>query len=152
MERPSSREADGDTLYRIKTDDGRTIKVREWTADAPEIAHSKSEVDQPGGREALDYVSAHWKGKKITVTVKGHSYDRIVGQTVAQGETRALGLDLVAHGYAQVYPKTTPKPTHDYLDAQDDAKKKRLGIWKSDTPPVAPWDWRAQQREKQRSK
>lgn len=137
---------DGDT-YWLKRKDGSKVKLREWVEDAPEIAHNSKEVDQPGGQEALKYCTNKWKGKHVTAIVKGKSYDRLVVQTTADGETRAIGLDLVSAGLAQVYPLSTPRPPQAYKDAEVAAQEKKLGVFK-DGAPVAPWDWRKQQRDK----
>ncbi len=67
-------------------------------------------------------------------------------QSIPKGEDKAIGLTMVSVGLAQVYPKTTPKPPQSYKDAEDAAKQKKLGVWKSDNP-IAPWDWRKKVRE-----
>jgi endonuclease YncB( thermonuclease family) len=50
----------------------------------------------------------------------------VVAQTVADGETKAVGLVLVSLGYAEVYPETRPKPSKDYLDAETKARAETL--------------------------
>ncbi len=137
---------DGDT-YWLTRNDGSKVKLREWIEDAPEVAHNKSETDQPGGQEALKYASEHWTGKHVSATVKGKSYDRLVVQTVADGETQAVGLVMVASGNAQVYPQSTPRPPQAYKDAEAAAVLNKRGIYKDTPSPVAPWVWRKQSRK-----
>lgn len=140
---------DGDT-YRLKCEDGRVIRVREWVADAPEVAHSKKQTDQPGAREALEYATKNWQAREVTVTVKGKSYDRIVGETTRPAMARTLGLDLVAAGFAWVYPQSRPRPPKEYAVAENKAKEKRLGIWNAKDKPLPPWEWRKKQRTRGR--
>lgn len=140
------RFADGDT-YWLVTDKGNSVKVREWVADAPELAKRKNHTDQPGSREALDYAAKNWQGKQVTVTVRGESYGRVVGETRAAGVPRTLGLDLVAGGHAQVYPHARPRPPQSHLAAQAKAIQERVGIWHADKDKVTPpWEWRKTQR------
>lgn len=132
--------------FRLKREDGSVVKVRLHFADAPEVAHNKKESDQPGGREALDWVRQNWEGKTVTVTVRGHSYDRIVGDVVAKDTGANLGLDLVRVGLAVVDPRY--RPPKEFREAEAAAKLNHLGIFKNTQTPVTPWDWRKKQRER----
>lgn len=140
------RFADGDT-YWLVPEHGPPVKVREWVADAPELAQRKNHSDQPGAREALAYAKQNWQGKQATVTVKGESYGRVVGETRAADMPRTLGLDLVAGGHAWVYPHARPRPTASHVAAQAKAVQERVGIWREGQDQVTPpWDWRKRQR------
>lgn len=138
------RFADADTLF-VKRADGSEVKVRLHWADAPEIARRKREADQPGGREAIKFAADRWTGKAVTVTRRGESYGRMVADVSAGKES--LGLTLVGEGHAQLDPRY--KPPKDWLAAEAAAKKEKRGLWAAEKP-VAPWDWRARQRERGR--
>jgi len=92
---------DGDTLYV-----GR-LKYRLCGIDAPER-------DQPGYREATNYLRKLVKGKSIKCTPvdqgtpcdgrsKARSYDRIVAQCFVDGKD--LAAEMVKAGHAMDWPK-----------------------------------------------
>ncbi len=140
-----TKAADGDTVF-VKPEHGPEVKVRLHYADAPEVAHNTNEQDQPGGREALDYVKANWEGKHVTYTQHGVSYGRPIVDVVDKDTGKNLALDLVQLGLAEVDPRFHPPQA--FKDAQAAALEKRLGVFKDTTTPVAPWDWRKQSRAK----
>ena len=136
------RVADGDT-YIVKRDDGSEVKVRLHYADCPEISHKPTEVDQPAGREALAAASELLLEAKVTVTVHGVSYGRLVGDvTCSVGDVALL---LTRDGHAML--DTRYKPTKVLVDAQADAKAHHRGLWADDNP-TPPWEWRQQQSDK----
>jgi endonuclease YncB( thermonuclease family) len=153
--------SDGDT-YIVKRSDGSEVKVRLHWADCPEIAHRTGEVDQPGGREALEWANKLLLGVHVAVHPRGESYGRIVGDinladapkppdAVKSGESPQqksyqLSLDLVARGLARVDPRY--HPTKALIDAESDARKNKRGLW-SDPSPVPPWEWRKMTRDQQ---
>ncbi len=141
-----SRAADGDTIF-LKKSDGSEVKCRLHYADAPEVAHSPKETDQPGGHEALEFVQKHWQGKAVTATQHGVSYGRPIVDVVETVTGKNLGLDLVQMGLAQVDPRFHPPQA--FKDAQAAAEEKRIGIWHDTVSPVPPWTWRKQSRNKQ---
>ena len=131
---------DGDTCWVEKSPTDK-VKLRLWLADAPEISHKGGDPDQPGARDALDFVNKQYLGHQITVTVKGHSYDRIVAQVVEDKTKESIGLSLVSRGYAQIDPRY--HPSQEYKKAQMTAKEGHLGIWSQPSDPIPPWEWRA---------
>ena len=140
-----TRAVDGDTLF-VKPEHGPEVKVRLHFADCPEIAHTPNETDQPGGREALDYVKKHWQGKAVTVTQHGVSYGRPIVDVVETASGKNLALDEVRLGLAQVDPRFHPPQA--FKDAQKAAMLNHLGVFAETQTPMSPADWRKQQRNK----
>jgi micrococcal nuclease len=138
------RDPDGDTPW-IKRNDGTEQKVRLHLADTPETKHAKGEVDQPFARDAIAYERKHWEGKTVTATQHGVSYGRPIVDVVETATGENLALDLVRLGLAVADPRFHPPKS--FLDAQDEAKKKHLGMW-SQKEVITPSDWRKQSRNK----
>ncbi len=136
--------SDGDT-YIVKRSDGSEVKVRIHVADTPEVAHYKTETDQPYGRESLDYATKLLLGKKVSVHPVAESYGRIVAD-LKQGDTD-VATDLITNGMAMVYPQSRPRPTAKLVEAQSQAKESKVGLW-SNPKAVPPWEWRATARER----
>ena len=136
------RAADADTFV-CDRDGHRAVKVRLFGVDAPEIKHRPREQDQPGGQAALAYVAKAWVGKEVTITPKGESYGRVVAEVVDAKTGESLALDVVEHGHAWVdrrYTRAQP-----LVAAEQKAREEKRGLW-AESSPVAPWDWRKQQR------
>jgi endonuclease YncB( thermonuclease family) len=80
----------------------------------------------------------------VTVTPKGESYGRVVAEIATNEEKpKALGLELVSRGLAEVDQRYSKSKL--LLNAESQAKKEKLGLWQS-ASPIHPWDWRKQQR------
>lgn len=111
-------------------------KVRLDGIDAPEAKQAFGEVS----RKALASMVA---GKQVTVDWKKRDrYHRIIGQ-VKIGSTD-VNLKQVATGMAWHF--TEYNKDKSYADAQVQAKEKKLGLW-VDPQPVAPWDFRQNQKK-----
>ena len=81
----------------------------------------------------------------LVVRVPACNLDLVGVRDVVDKDTqKSLGLDLVAHGLAQLDPRY--HPPKEFVDAQAKAKGKHAGLWKEENP-VAPWDWRKKVRE-----
>lgn len=124
---------DGDS-FRVRQSN-RVETIRLYGIDAPEH-------DQFGGQAAKRLTGTLVRGKKTTVTAM--DTDRY-GRTVALAETRGVlvNAELVRAGLAWVYPqycKAQPLCS-DLEDLQEEARKKRLGLW-ADSRPVPPWVWK----------
>lgn len=134
---------DGDT-YIVKSGmSSYTIRLH-W-ADCPEIAHYKTERNQPYGQEALAYVNKKYVGKQVTVTKKGLSFKRIVGDVVLEDGTD-VATDLVSKGLAQLDMRY--KPTKELVTQQAKAKADKRGLW-SQKNPIEPVEWRNGKQAKQ---
>ena len=130
---------DGDTVT-INAKNGTWFKVRLWGIDAPEL-------DQPGGKEAMLELIQLIGRKTVTVSVKDRDrYGRIVG--VITYRNRDINREMIQRGHARYYKQYAPDQKV-YADAEQTAKEKKEGLWKSENPPIPPWEWRKMKRKKQ---
>ena len=127
---------DGDTL-RISTQ-GKTITIRLGCVDSPELAQ------KPWGEQARNRLN-QLLPPGIAVQVREIERDRY-GRNVAElylGNS-SVNLQLVKEGQAVVYRQYLSgcNATKDkYLQAETQAKQKRLGFWNQPSP-VMPWNFR----------
>lgn len=133
---------DGDTVKIL--DAGKTQHtIRLAGIDAPE-------KKMPFGQKAKDALSDLVFNKEVEVeTEKLDRYGRTVGKIILNG--RDANLAMITAGLAWHYKKyaseQTPADRLLYANAEEEARRKRVGVW-SDKDPVAPWDWRSSQRQK----
>lgn len=129
---------DGDTL-RIAID-GRTVRVRIFAIDAPEL-------DQPYGREALAEARRLLAGRVVAVTRRDTDpYGRLVASLAIDG--RDVGRDLVAAGAAWHFTQFSDSRV--LAAAEREARAERRGLW-AFSNPVAPWRHRAEGRSNEAS-
>ena len=133
-----TRVADGDTVY-IKDDEGKEARVRLLGIDAPE---SK----QADGVQSAEHLKRNLRDAEYHVQViyRGRDqYGRIIGKLVADGKD--LNLDQIKTGNAWVYKNylrdLQPGDKKLYLNAEENARTKRIGLW-ADPNPQNPRDWR----------
>lgn len=136
--------------------DGDTMKIgrqkyRLWGVDAPEL-------QQTGGNESASCLRALiGQEKMLGLRFMGTSFDRQVvrgywvhvslegGTPKVQLEPWDLGEILLSQGC--VWHEWHYAPYEDsYRNTEAVARKNRIGLWAHENP-VAPWDWRKQQRE-----
>lgn len=134
--------ADGDTITVL---DQRLTqhKIRFAFIDAPE-------KNQPYGKQAKQQLSDLVYRQLVRVDVlEQDRYGRNVGRIWLGNKD--INLALVQAGYAwhyQQYAKDQPSGDfRAYEQAQLDANARHDGLWR-DTAPVAPWDFRRQQRRR----
>jgi endonuclease YncB( thermonuclease family) len=129
------RVADGDTLSVLDRSNTQH-KIRLHGIDTPER-------DQRYGKRAWDALSEMVDGREVGVVVLGQdSYGRTDG-TVYLGE-RNINLAMVAAGHAWWYRYYAPND-RPLQAAETAARDRQLGLW-AEPDPVAPWDWRRQQK------
>ena len=134
------RVSDGDTLTVL---DARRLqhKVRLAGIDAPEKG-------QAFGRRSKQSLSECAFGRKVIVA--GHKLDRY-GRLVGKVQTDGADCNLVqvqrglAWHYKQYEREQLPQDRTAYARAEDEAREHRVGLW-HEPGPVAPWDFRRQQR------
>ncbi len=127
---------DGDTL-RIRNQ-GKTITVRLGCIDAPEIAQ------KPWGEQSRNRLRQLLPPGQA-VQVRELSLDRY-GRTVAEVflGNQPVNLQMVKEGQAVVYRQYLSgcaANKDQYLQAEAQAKQKKLGFW-NQSNPVMPWDFR----------
>lgn len=132
---------DGDTVTVL---DAQRVqhRVRLQGIDAPERR-------QPFSRQARMYLSDLVLKREVVVWVdKVDRYKRPVGVVYVDGMD--TGLQMVQAGlawhYKQYQREQTPQERQAYAQAEDEARRARLGLW-SDPTPVPPWDFRRAQRQ-----
>lgn len=127
---------DGDTIKVLVNN--QEIKIRLNGIDTPE-------KKQAFGTQAKNFTSQWAFGKDVVVYQTGTDrYKRVLGW-VFIGK-RCLNRDLVYNGMAWWYRQYAPKDTN-LAALEQSARQARRGLW-VDPNPVAPWEWRKQQRKK----
>ncbi len=138
----------------IGVHDGDTIKVlvdrtqhniRFAGIDAPEL-------HQAFGRVSRNNLATAVAGK--TVSVEWHKkdrYKRLVGKVLFDG--RDMNLEQVSAGmawhYVEYQKEQSPEDRVLYASSENDARTKRIGLWR-DPNPMPPWEWRKAQKQKTR--
>jgi putative membrane protein len=125
-----TRVIDGDTLEIGSL--GRRYRIRLHGVDAPELS-------QPHGNASKDWLNENFNKAEIEWQSVGVDlYGRRLG--IVYKDKNSVNRELVANGYAWVYPGT--KIDFERLKAAEDAAfSKRVGLWGKQNP-VAPWIWR----------
>jgi endonuclease YncB( thermonuclease family) len=125
---------DGDTVTVLDAGN-QQIKIRLNQIDAPELS-------QDFGRSSKQSLSDLVFGKQVRIEVADTDrYGRTVG-TIWIGGTD-VNLEQVKRGQAWAYRKYLKDPA--YLDAEEAAKRARLGLW-SLPNPIPPWEYRHPER------
>lgn len=130
---------DGDTM---KLDCGwdeakpQIINVRLQCIDAPELNQ------EPWGKLARDHLRKI-AGRAVAINPIEHDRrGRLVARVHSNGID--LGLQMVADGFAPVYPKYC-KDQH-YYHVQGRARPSGIGIWSMPGAHQTPWEWRHLQK------
>jgi len=138
--------SDGDTLQ-VKTSEATKLKIRLYGIDAPEtekINHRTGHISksgQPYGEEAYKALESKVLGKKVRVVIiDTDKYKRMVG--IVYLENRNINIEMIWEGWARAYREYLDRPyASQYLDAEKEARNKRLGLWKQGNPQP-PWEFR----------
>ena len=128
---------DGDTIT-VTTADGRQFAVRMAGIDAPESG-------QAFGEAAAQNLSKMISGKRVILDcLDKWSYERRICKVVLPNGKDA-DLEQVRAGlawhYKQYESEQSPSDRKLYAQAEDAARKARIGLW-SDSNPVQPQDFR----------
>jgi micrococcal nuclease len=125
---------DGDTIEVL--DRGRSLKVRLYGIDCPELSQSF-------GRRARMFASDLAFGRQVTLRTKGRdAYRRTLAEVILP-DGRSLNSEMVGAGLAWVYRRYTDDPA--LLASEKEARKRGLGLW-ADPDPVPPWDFRRKRK------
>ena len=138
-----TRVIDGDTLTLV-TREGTKLKVRLYGIDAPEIRH-EGITGQPHGEEARAALAELALGRKVTVKIVDvDTHRRVVGVVYRSGTD--INRELVRSGHAWAYQRYLSAPyASGYLDAENEARTGRLGLWKQANPDP-PWKFKQRNR------
>ena len=127
---------DGDTAT-LLTNENVKYKVRFYGIDAPE-------AKQEGGIESRDALRGKILGKEVVVQVAATDrYGRAVGKVMLG--SRCINREMVEEGHAWYYKDYAPDE-HEFAQAEEAARQKRLGIWK-ESSPQPPWEWRREHKK-----
>lgn len=129
---------DGDSL-RVNTEGGRSMRVRLYGVDCPEIG-------QPYGIQARALTRQLAYGRLLTFESKGK--DRY-GRTIAKVyllTRKMLAQELVKAGACWWYKRYAPKD-EELKRLEGEAKREKRGLW-AERNPIPPWKWRRQKRKR----
>ena len=129
-----SRVQDGDSFI-AETPRG-LLPIRLWGIDAPELR-------QPGGRYALEVLRARIRGRRVSIEIMDTDrWKRLICKVYVAGAYVNGGM--VEEGAAWWYRRYAPDDV-DLVDAEETARKKKVGIWKN-TDNINPEQWRRGRR------
>ena len=125
---------DGDTITVHNND--KKYRIRFYGIDAPEAR-------QEHGITARDALRNKILGREVTVSVVNlDRYGRAVGQVML--ESRNINLEMVREGHAWYYENYARNET-EFENAHYQARRKKLGLWKYDSP-TPPWKYRSAEK------
>ena len=127
---------DGDTVT-CTDEKGQPHKIRLVGIDAPEF-------EQPHGRVSRSSLESKLAGGLVRVDDRGRDqHGRLLGTLFIDapqpGRSRNVNEEMVRDGHAWVFGGFAPDPA--LLEAEDDARKHRRGLW-AEPDPIAPSRWR----------
>lgn len=148
---------DGDTIT-ILDNSNREHQVRLFAIDSPETScHQKRpsasddacvEHGQPFGKAAKRSLSDLVYGRDVKVVLqRGESYGRAIGTIWVVGGGVNANLEQVRRGMAWHYKRyaakeQTPADYDAFDQAENSARRGRVGLWSSAGDAVAPWEYR----------
>ena len=143
-----SRVWDGNNLT-VETRDRKKLNIRLYGIDAPELdkinrkTRRISKPGQPFGIEAKSYLSSMVFGQDVRLEIIDSDKHRKLVSIVWAGE-KNVNLEMIKAGMAEAYDEylTAQAYREQFLDAQRDVKKKRLGIWSQGVLYERPSDYR----------
>ena len=124
---------DGDTVLIRPADGKKPYRCRLYGIDAPEKGNEKREGQQYGG-EAEEALEKLIGGKTVKILLTGEkTYNREVCIIYLNGAD--INLEMIKLGYAWAYRKfLKSEHSRDYITAETDAKRKKLGLWRQKNP------------------
>ena len=123
--------SDGDSFTAINRDNLQ-LKIRVYGIDAPEKG-------QDFGNKAKQALSEYVYGQDVTIDVQSRdSWGRYISY-VYTSDGKDVSLLMLKDGMAWHFKKYDS--TEEYAEAEEQAKKKKTGLW-SVPNPVVPWDFR----------
>lgn len=129
------RISDGDTLT-CALKNSKKLTVRLVGIDAPEKA-------QPFGNKSRQLLVNLAHKRDVVLEIQGYDRYKRVLATVYNKENQNVNLIMVKKGMAWAYQRN--KKNSPYWMAEQQARRKRIGLWK-DPNPILPADWRKAHR------
>lgn len=150
LKQDSAQQSPSPVQGRATVIDGDTIeiagqRIRFNGIDAPEGQQSCKDAKGSAyacGRKSANALNNFLAASRPTrcTFVSRDQYDRYVGDC-SRADGRSVQAWLVENGHALDWPRYSGGA---YVGQQDAAKQARRGLWQGDF--LAPWDWRAAQR------
>ena len=138
---------DGDTIKVLKM--GNKISVRLVGIDAPEtskrITKNKGIKGQPFSKESKNYLSSLVFDKYVDIKSYGQDqYGQTLG-VISYGMTN-VNLKMIKAGLAEVFRGKMPTgfDPEPYWKAEQEARRKKVGVWIQGDKYISPRDWRRQ--------
>ncbi|MFG0248977.1 MAG: thermonuclease family protein [Phycisphaeraceae bacterium JB051] len=127
-----TRVVDGDTLD-IQLDDGKTVRLRLWGIDTPEIANqSKGTADQPMARQAMAWTTEHCQNKQVKLKLQPQriwgTYGRLLCY-VYMDNGQMLNEQLLLNGLARTDQRFVHEHHARFDILQEQAQFNRVGLW-----------------------
>lgn len=119
---------DGDTV-RLENDE----KVRLIGVDTPETKHPKKKVEC-FGKDASEYTKNKLNKKYVWIERDREyrdKYGRLLAYLYRKDDNIMHNLDLISQGYGFAYTRFPFKYKSKFVEAEDDARAKGLGLWKA---------------------
>lgn len=133
---------DGDSLLARTYNDvnSKKIKVRLWGIDSPEW-------NQHFSKESKAFMKKMVQGKIVKIESRGYDkYGRLLG-IIYLDNNQTVNYLAVEEGQAWVHSYYCDEEICDeWLLAQDNAKRKKKGLWQNDNP-IAPWIWKNKEKK-----
>jgi endonuclease YncB( thermonuclease family) len=128
-----TRVLDGDTVDVIVN--GKKERLRFNLIDTPEISHAQGELPMAFGDDAKHWTEGMVNGRNIQVVISRNAdmHGRLVSYLYVDGED--VNKSLIQQGLAHVrYANISTNPYNkaDYMNAQQNAYKKKKGLWQID--------------------
>ena len=140
---------DGDTVLLATRDDSR-LKVRLYGIDAPETA-KPDQPGQPFGSVARRMLMYKIMGRQVSAEVMDVDQYRRSVAVIRHGR-RDINREMVAEGMAWAYREYLQGAyASEYLDAEDRARSRRVGLWR-ESNPLPPWEFRRAVKGRGRSR
>lgn len=132
--------------------DGTKLKIRLYGIDAPETEKMVRKTGivfkegQPYGEEARKALERKIGGQKMQLDIIAVDRYRRKVSMVWIGN-RNINQEMVTEGWAWAYRKYLRGAyASEFIQDEEQARKKRLGLWKQYNPQP-PWEFRRMQRE-----
>ena len=127
------RVADGDGLD-LRCN-GEPVRTRLYCIDAPELGQ------KPWGQKSKDYLRQIIH-QQVRLKTRDHDrYGRVVAEIFsADGVEQNFNLAMLAAGQAVAYRRYCEESA--YLEAEQQARDYRIGVWSQPGQQQKPWKWR----------
>lgn len=140
------RVIDGDTLRVRVGDRDAEVTVRLIGIDAPELRPRDGEGPEHFAQQATDYARTRAENRRVLLQLEPprtrDRYDRLLAYAWLS-ESESLNLALVRDGYAYADRRFNHTYRALFEQAENEARKKRRGLWKEITEEQMP-AWRRQ--------